>query len=134
MRQNVALCGNELSDAQIFDGSEYKKKLNIQYAIIRQKMNSEWVFIRFNPLPLDKNVGMSNFKTFANGDIEAAKMLFVCNMVENIVGKGESTGQQHFLLFSQYFQSPSSLAWLNFGVMLQRFNLLPNNVFQTLPN
>ena len=27
--------------------------------------------------------------------------------VENIVGKGENAGDQHFLLFQQYFQKPS---------------------------
>ena len=31
-------------------------------------------------------------------------MVFICDMVENIVGKGENAGYQHFLLFPQYFQ------------------------------
>ena len=34
-------------------------------------------------------------------------MIFVCNMVENIVGKGENAGYQHFLLFPQCFQMSS---------------------------
>ena len=32
------------------------------------------------------------------------KLEFVLEMVENIVGKGENAGNQHFLLFSQCFQ------------------------------
>ena len=31
-------------------------------------------------------------------------MIFVYDKVENIVGKGENTAYQHFLLFPQYFQ------------------------------
>ena len=30
-------------------------------------------------------------------------MIFVFDRVENIVGKGENAGYQHFLLFSQIF-------------------------------
>ena len=30
--------------------------------------------------------------------------MFVSEYVENIVGKGENAGYQHFLLFPQYFQ------------------------------
>ena len=32
-------------------------------------------------------------------------MKFVLEMVENIVGKGEDAGKQHFLLFPQCFQN-----------------------------
>ena len=32
----------------------------------------------------------------------------VSGRIENIVGKGENAGYQHFLLFSQYFQMDSS--------------------------
>ena len=34
----------------------------------------------------------------------AQKLKFVYGRVENIVGKGENAGYQHFLLFSQSFQ------------------------------
>ena len=33
---------------------------------------------------------------------------FVLDRVENIIGRGENAGIQHFLLFSQYFQKDSS--------------------------
>ena len=31
-------------------------------------------------------------------------IIFICDRVENIVGKGENAGYQHFLLFPQCFQ------------------------------
>ena len=31
-------------------------------------------------------------------------IISVCDRVENIVGKGENAGYQHFLLFSQCFE------------------------------
>ena len=31
----------------------------------------------------------------------------VCDGVENIVGKGENAGNQHFLLFLQFFENAS---------------------------
>ena len=36
-------------------------------------------------------------------------MISPCDRVENIVGKGEYAGYQHFLLFTQSFQKASSL-------------------------
>ena len=30
----------------------------------------------------------------------------IINRIENVVGKGENVGQQHFLLFPQRFQKP----------------------------
>ena len=36
-------------------------------------------------------------------------MISVVNRVENIVGKGENAGYQHFLLFPQWFQKASFL-------------------------
>ena len=47
---------------------------------------------------------MSIFKAFADDNLNVAKMAkFVCDMVENIVGKGESADYQHFHLFPQFF-------------------------------
>ena len=34
-------------------------------------------------------------------------IISVCDRVENIVGKGENAGYQHFLLFQQYFENAS---------------------------
>ena len=39
----------------------------------------------------------------------ATMMIFLCDRVENTVGKEENAGYQHFLLFLQHFPKPSSL-------------------------
>ena len=45
---------------------------------------------------------------YADFKINVTKKLnFVVEKVENIVGKGENDGYQHFLLFPQCFQKPS---------------------------
>ena len=47
-------------------------------------------------------------KAFTDEKTKAAKMMiFVFGRVENIVGKGENAGFQHFLLFPQCFQDQS---------------------------
>ena len=37
---------------------------------------------------------------------------FVYEMLQNIVGKGENAGYQHFIVFIQYFQNAFSSRWL----------------------
>ena len=44
-------------------------------------------------------------------------MISVSYLVENIVGKGENAGYQHFLLFPQYFQKVSPLGSLKVGIV-----------------
>ena len=62
----------------------------------------------FNSIPNDKNRDWSALKPFADDTFNIAKiMIFVCDRVENIVGKGENAGYQHFLLFLQCFQKAS---------------------------
>ena len=49
---------------------------------------------------------MSKLKAFADDNINATKkLIFVLGMVENIVGKEENVGHQHFLLFLLCFQN-----------------------------
>ena len=56
-------------------------------------------------VPNDKILGWSKLKTFTDDKIKLAKrMIFVFDRIENIVGKGENAGYQHFLLFSHVFQ------------------------------
>ena len=63
-----------------------------------------------NPLPNDKILDMTKLKAFADDKLNFAKMMIaLLNRGKNIVGKGESTGNQHFLLFPQRFPKPSSL-------------------------
>ena len=60
---------------------------------------------QFSSLPNDKMFDRSKLKAFADDTIKVAKiMIFVFDGVENIVGKGENAGYQHFLLFPQSFQ------------------------------
>ena len=48
---------------------------------------------------------MPKLKAFADNKMNVAKMMiFSSERVENIVGKGENAGYQHFLLFPQCFQ------------------------------
>ena len=47
----------------------------------------------------------NKLKAFANAKTNVReKLIFVLETVENINGKGENAGYQHFLLFSQCFQ------------------------------
>ena len=44
-------------------------------------------------------------------------MIFVFDRVENIVGKGENAGYQHFLLFPQCFQKAFYSGSLQVGIV-----------------
>ena len=49
-----------------------------------------------------------NRKQYADDEINVTQNLkFVFERVENMVGKGENAGYQHFLLFPQCFQESS---------------------------
>ena len=62
----------------------------------------------FNFLPNDKFLDWSKFKAFDDNKINATlQQMFFLGWVENIVGKGENAGYQHFLFFSQCFQKAS---------------------------
>ena len=53
-----------------------------------------------NSIPNDKILDCSKLKAFAKDKINLAKMMiYVFDRIENIVGKGENAGYQHFLLF-----------------------------------
>ena len=59
----------------------------------------------FNPFPNDKILDYTKLKAFADDNSTLAeKMISVYDRIENIVGKGENAGYQHFLLFPQSFQ------------------------------
>ena len=60
--------------------------------------------MHFNALPNDKILDWSKLKAFEDDKInETEKLKFVLESVENMVGKGENAGNQHFLLFPHYF-------------------------------
>ena len=73
---------------------------------------------RLNSLLNDKILDESKLKAFATNKINMAELLkFVLKRVENIVGKGENAGYQHFLLFPQCFQKATFSGWLKFGIV-----------------
>ena len=60
--------------------------------------------LKVNSLPNDKILDMTKLRAFAGDKINVAQMMiFVFDRVENIVGKGENAGYQHFLLFPTMF-------------------------------
>ena len=57
---------------------------------------------QINSLPSIKNLAFAILKTYADDKFSVAKMLkYVCDRIENNVGKGENDGYQHFRLFLQ---------------------------------
>ena len=74
--------------------------------------------MQLNSLPNDKFLDWSKLKAFADNNINVTKKLkFVLERVENIVGKGENAGYQHFLLFPQSFQKVSYTRSLKVGIV-----------------
>ena len=58
-----------------------------------------------NSLPRDKNLDRTKFRAFADDKLNVAKIaISVSDRVENIVGKGENAGYQHFLLSHNDFK------------------------------
>ena len=65
-----------------------------------------------------KKLDETKFKIFAGNKMKVAKMrISLFDRVENIVGKGENAGNQHFLLFPQCFPKPCSLGLLKGGIV-----------------
>ena len=66
---------------------------------------SHSVLYLFKSLPNHKILDQSKFKELAEDKINATKKFELgLRMVENILGKGENAGNQHFLLFPKCFQ------------------------------
>ena len=88
--------------------------------------------ISFNPFANNKLLEWFKLKAFADDKLNMAqKLKFVLGRIENIEGKGENDGYQHFLLLPQCFQKASSTGSLKVGIMwdlnMNKFNPLPNN-------
>ena len=72
----------------------------------------------FNPLPNNKILDLSKFKQFADNKlVPTQKLKFVLGREENIVGKGENAGYQHFLLFQQRFRKACFSGSLKVGIV-----------------
>ena len=67
----------------------------------------------FTSLPNDKILDRAILIPLADNKINVTeKLKFVSERIENIQGKGENAGHQHFLLFPECFQKPLSLGSL----------------------
>ena len=65
-----------------------------------------WLWV--NSLPNSNISDSSKLKAFADDIRNVTEILIsLSDRIENIVGKGENAGCQHFLLFTQCFQKPS---------------------------
>ena len=72
----------------------------------------------FNSLPHNKFLEWSKLKAIAGDKIDVTeKFKFVLRQIENIVGKGDSGGNQHCLLFPQCFQKSSFPRLLKIGIV-----------------
>ena len=69
-------------------------------------------------LPNNKILDWSKLKALADDKLNAIeKWKFVLCWVENMVGKGENAGFQHFLLFPLCFQKVSFLGVVKVGIV-----------------
>ena len=74
-------------------------------------------------LPNDKFLDSTNFKAFADDKSNVGKIIIsLLDRVENIVGKGENAGYQHFLLFPHCFQKAASSGSLKVGLCSKGLN------------
>ena len=70
------------------------------------KIASLYLFL--NSLPNDELLDLSKLKAFADDNLNVyQKLKFASGRVENIVGKGENAGYQHFLPFPPCVQKAS---------------------------
>ena len=82
------------------------------------RFHESYVLCQLNPLPNDKILGWSKLKAFEDDKIEFDEMvIFFFDRVENIVGKRENAGYQHFLLFPQCFQKDFYSRSLKIGIV-----------------
>ena len=74
--------------------------------------------LQINPFPNDNLFYWSKSKAFANYKINVTeKRKFSLEWVENIVGKGDNAGYQHFLFFPLFFQNASFSGLLKVGIV-----------------
>ena len=71
-----------------------------------------------NSLPSDKFLNLSKLKALGDDKINVTeKLKFLFARIEINVGKGENTGNQHFLVFLIMFSNPSFSGLLKVGIV-----------------
>ena len=74
--------------------------------------------LEHNSLPNERFLDWSKFKAVTDDNVNVAqKQKFCLGWVENIAGKGENAGYQHFLLFPQCFQKASFSGLSKVGIV-----------------
>ena len=93
-----------LSEVQIRDlglkNSAHRAKVVSSLRILKEKYERTRggkLMLCLTLLPNDKILDVNKFKALADDKINVAQMMIF--VFENIVGKGENAGHQHFLLF-----------------------------------
>ena len=83
----------------------------------------------FHPLPNNEILTWTKLKAFADNEFSFAKMVIsILDRVENIVGKRENAGYQHFLLFPQSFEKVFLSGHLKIRIVWSRLKRI-NSVF-----
>ena len=77
---------------------EYVKEPDVFKSLFCQSRKNQGLFGK--GLTNDKILVLSKLRTLADNKLNIAKMIIsIFDRYENIVGKGENAGNQHFLLF-----------------------------------
>ena len=98
-------------------GNTVGKGENAGYQLCQGRHNTR-IVKGLNSLPNNKILDWSKLKAFGDEKFIMVKMMIsLCDMVENIVGKGENAAYQHFLLFPQHFEKLSVSGSLKVGIV-----------------
>ena len=93
----------------------FGKRLNL--SMLKSCVDNKFDMVELT-LPNNKFFVWSKLKAFADDKTNVTyKQKFFLGWMENIVGKGENAGNQHFLLFSQCFQRLFYTGLLNPGTV-----------------
>ena len=104
------------ADNKLLQNCENSSKIHA--ADLFETKGDKGVEIILNPLPNDKIFDWSKLKAFADDSINVNKKFqFILERIENIVGKGENAGYQHFLLYPQCFQKAAFSGSLKVGIV-----------------
>ena len=104
---------------------DYPGKKSVQTFWVKKKMlvtNQYFLLFSLNTLPKGQNFRLVQIDSICRQKkINLTLILkFILRRVENIVGKGENAGYQHFLLFPQCFQKLSLSGLLKVGIVWYR--------------
>ena len=105
MRQSAVLCGNGLKVIVRYTSEKKGGEFQIALPFIAENFKKLKTMTAYITLILDKEIlAWSKLKSFADKQFHVGQMVQqFFDGIENIVGKGENTGYQHFPLFNLVF-------------------------------